>query len=241
MNALLTEGGKRFWDDLEKEEQGLDDCTAASHLAAASGELIDMTARTRTAVTGRANNGHLFYRSAVEAKRRMEIARNGRPRLTVDDLVARRSEDAAARKLRAKLASADEAGTLADVTRETRIAITGRSYPDTLMYRTTDEAQMRIRAARIRAKRGSADAAKTDGHKSGASALVRSPPGADVADMAAAAAAPSTRAQSVDTEEGETPFPRAGGAITATTRPEAEAETQAASQTARLQRTSLIQ
>jgi hypothetical protein len=108
MNALLTEGGKRFWDDVEKEEESLDDCTAASHLVAASGELTDVTTRTRLAVTGRANNDHLFYRSAEEAKRRMEIARDRKPQLSIDELVARITEDATVGQLPGELSSAEE-------------------------------------------------------------------------------------------------------------------------------------
>lgn len=152
MNALLNEGSKRFWDDLEREGQtALQDCTDASKAAAATGALTDVTAKTRAVVTGRSNNEHLFYRSTDEAKRRMEVARDSTSLMTVDDLVAKQAHDEQERALHSKLVAAEQQGKLADMTHETRVAVTGRAFPDTLMYRTTDEAQARIKAAHIRA------------------------------------------------------------------------------------------
>jgi hypothetical protein len=160
MNDLLAEGSKRFWDDAnEHAEEGEDlpDCTAASHLAAASGELRNVTETTRHAVTGRSNNEHLFYRSYAEIKRRIEIAREARPVLTVDDLLARHAEEERKNELREKLAAAEGEGKLVDITHETRQAVTGRAFPESMMYRTTDEARMRINAARARSGRPGAD------------------------------------------------------------------------------------
>ncbi|KAJ1622705.1 hypothetical protein T492DRAFT_1060635 [Pavlovales sp. CCMP2436] len=168
MNDLLTEGSKRFWDEAELVEQGgadLPDCTTASHLAAASGQLNNVTEETRRAVTGRPNNEHLFYRSYAEIKRRLEIAREGRPVLTVDDLLDRHDNEERKKELQEKLAAAEGEGKLADVTHEARVAVTGRRVPGFIMYRTGEEAQMRIKAARVRSGRAGADVA-TSPHRS---------------------------------------------------------------------------
>lgn len=178
MNSLLAEGSKRFWDDLEREGQAtvLQDCTDASKAAAATGSLTDVTAKTRAAVTGRTNNEHLFYRSTDEAKRRMEVARDTTALMTADDLVAQHAHDEQERVLQAKLVDAETHGKLADVTHETRVAVTGRAFPDGVMYRTTDEAKARIKAAHIRA----GHAAKSDRPSSGEGGRP-SPPRGDAA------------------------------------------------------------
>lgn len=157
MNELLAEGSKRFWDEAE-EASCLQDCTAASQLAAASGELSNVTEETRAAVTGRKNNEHLFYRSTAEAKRRLEISREHKPVVTVDDILARHDREEQAKSLESKLSSAADAGLLADLTHETRVAVTGRAFPDTMMYRTSEEARLRIKAANIRARTGAPSA-----------------------------------------------------------------------------------
>ncbi|KAG8467854.1 hypothetical protein KFE25_006906 [Diacronema lutheri] len=154
MNDLLAEGSKRFWDEAEKDATPLPDCTAASQLAAASGELANVTAATRATVTGRDNNEHLFYRSTAEVKRRLEIGRDHRPVVTVDDILARHDREERAKALDEKLRTAAQAGALADLTHETRVAVTGRAFPDTIMYRTSEEARLRIKAAHILTDRG---------------------------------------------------------------------------------------
>lgn len=156
MNDLLAEGSKRFWDDANGEAQEpspLQNRSAASQLAATSGELTNVTEETRAAVTGRTNNEHLFYRSTAEAKRRLEILREHKPVITVDDILARHAREEQAKALKNKLSSAADAGVLADLTHETRVAVTGRAFPDTMMYRTSEEARLRIKAAHVRAAR----------------------------------------------------------------------------------------
>lgn len=185
MNSLLAEGSKRFWDDLEQHENQptLPDCTEASKAAAATGALTNVTAKTRAAVTGRSNNEHMFYRSTDEAKRRMEVARDSTSHMTVDDLVAKRAHEDQARALQSKIVDAEQHGKLADVTHETRVAVTGRAFPDTVMYRTTDEAKARIKAAHVRA--GHAQASQPpndDGAEPSPSATSSAPRGDAAAD-----------------------------------------------------------
>lgn len=160
MDHILTEGSKLYW---EEESSQLPDCSASSHLAASKGELTNVTEGTREAVTGRKNNDHLFYRSMEEVKRRLEILREHKQVLTVDDIVAEHAQREREEALEGKLSSAADAGVLADMTAETRVAVTGRAFPDTVMYRSTEEARLRIKAGRIRASRSDAPPAEGEG------------------------------------------------------------------------------
>lgn len=147
MHALLETGRQRFWDDVDPSER-LPDCSEASRQAAANGALTDFTEATRQAVTGRRQNDSLFYRTSDEAKRRMEIARSSQARQTWEELGKNYVRAEIEKEYHAKLEEAERAEGLADCTYETRVAVTGRSFPDALMYRPWWEAQRRMEVLR---------------------------------------------------------------------------------------------
>mmetsp|Transcript_15 Transcript_15/g.53 ORF Transcript_15/g.53 Transcript_15/m.53 type:complete len:237 (-) Transcript_15:289-999(-) len=157
VGEVHTTGAQRFWDEQDAAEKSkLQDCSEHSRLAATQGALPDVTEQTRRATTGRFYNEHLFLRSTAEVKRRMEIAREGgSAEISWDQLGRDYTAREIARELDEERHKAEEEHRLADMTYATRVAVTGRSFPDGVMYRTTKEAKMRIDAARRRAKAGS--------------------------------------------------------------------------------------
>lgn len=142
MHNLLREGRRLFEETVEDGE--LKDCTETSREVAQTGHLPECTRQTRIAATGRHNNDALFHRSEEEVRRRMEIARAGLPRLTWAEIGEAFARRALEKELHAKQRAAEASGRLADMTYESRVAVTGRLFPDPVLLRSSDEARQRM-------------------------------------------------------------------------------------------------